>query len=463
MFTKKVYVERRRKLRDLLGSGVAVFLGNEESPMNYVANPYHFRQDSTFLYFFGLDLPGFAGWIDADSGEEAVFGNDVTIDDIVWMGPQPSVRALAGKAGVSRTGDVAELARRVEAALSAGRRLHFLPPYRTANAHRLQGLTGIAMDRLATHASTDLIRAVVALRSIKSDGEIGEIEKALEISSDMYERALKTIKPGRYEREIVGAMKGICEARGTHFAFPVILTVRGETLHNHHHGNRMKAGDLLVIDSGAESDLRYASDITRTFPVSGRFDPRQREIYDLVLASQLTAIRAIRPGVKYRDVHMRVARVLAQGLKDIGLMKGDIGEAVKAGAHALFFPHGLGHMMGLDVHDMEDLGENFVGYEDTSRRSDQFGLAYLRLARKLEPGFVLTVEPGLYFIPALIDLWKSEKKFTAFIDYARVETYKGFGGIRIEDDVLVTDKGCRVLGRPIPKTAEEIQEIMAGA
>lgn len=460
MFNRNVYEKRRNTLRKRVGSGIIVLLGNGESPMNYVANPYHFRQDSHFLYFFGLDLPGFAGLLDVDENKDYLFADDFTIDDIIWTGPQPTVKALAARAGVKAIGKAMELETTVARGLQMGRRVHFLPPYRPDNALRLSRLTGIQPDSLKPYRSIELIKAIVEQRSVKSREEVAEIEKALGICRDMYLQAMKMARPGIYEYEIVGKIEGIVGSHGSHMAFPTILTIHGETLHNHWHGNRLKAGNLLVIDSGCESPEHYASDITRTLPIGNGFSEKQKEIYEIVLEGQLLAIREAKPGKTYREVHLRVAELMANGLKDLGLMKGDIRAAVREGAHALFFPHGLGHMLGLDVHDMEDIGEDFVGYDSQVRRSDQFGLAYLRLARKLRPGYVFTVEPGIYFIPALIDMWKSEKKFTQYINYQKLESYRQFGGIRIEDDILITPRGSRVLGKPIPKTVEEIQAVM---
>jgi Xaa-Pro aminopeptidase len=461
MFDKNVYIERRKLLKKQIKSGVILILGNIESPMNYPANTYPFRQDSNFLYFFGLDKPGFAGIIDVEEDNDYIYGEDFTIDDIIWMGPQPTVKKLAQGAGVTLTGTSAELAEKLKDVISKGRKVHYLPPYRAENTLQLEKLLGIATTDIKNNASVELIKAIVAQRSFKSEAEIKEIEKALEISHEMYTIAMEMAKPGVYEREIVGKIEGIVGSYGNYISFPIILSINGETLHNHFHGNQLKENKLLVIDSGAESPEHYASDITRTLPVGGTFTPEQKDIYQIVLNAQLAAINAIKPGIPYKDIHLVTAAVIANGLKGIGLMRGDVEAAVKEGAHALFFPHGLGHMMGLDVHDMEDLGEDYVGYDETVQRSDQFGLAYLRLAKELKPGFVLTVEPGIYFIPALIDLWKTENKFNDFIDYSRVEEFKGFGGIRIEDNVLVTKNGHRVLGKPIPKTIEEIEKKMS--
>ncbi len=459
MFDASTYVGRRKKLQEQMSGGLLLFLGNDESPMNYPANVYPFRQDSTFLYFWGLDIPGLAAVLNVDEGEEIIFGDDLTMDDIVWTGPQPSIADWSAKVGVKSTRPMKELASLLADAVKQGRRVHFLPPYRPEHFLKLQNLLGIHPDFAAHYVSEEFICAVVAQRAVKSEEEVKQIEAALEISYELHTRAMKITKPGLYEFEVVGVLEGIARARGTQFCFPPIFSVHGETLHNPHHLNKISDGDLLVSDCGAETPMHYASDITRSFPANGKFSQMQRQIYEVVLHAQAQAIAAIRPGIKYRDVHLLCAREIAAGLKAVGLMKGDVDEAIGAGAHALFFPHGLGHMMGLDVHDMENLGEEYVGYDKETRRSDQFGLSYLRMARRLEPGFVLTVEPGIYFIPELIDQWKEQKKFAEFINYNEVEKFRGFGGIRIEDDVLVTESGNRVLGRPIPKTVEEVEEI----
>ncbi|MCP5051149.1 MAG: aminopeptidase P family protein [bacterium] len=460
MFDSKVYTERRKLLKEKVKSGVLLFPGNGESPMNYRDNTYHYRQDSTFLYFFGLDKPGFTGLIDLDEGKDYLFGEDFTIDDIIWTGPQPKVKDLAKSVGVENTGDSARLQAAVGNAVSLGRKVHFLPPYRGETSLQLEQLLGISASSLKSYASMELIKAVVALRSIKTDAEVSEIEKALDISNEMYTIVMQMAMSGTYEREIAAKMKAAVAHHGSHLSFPMILSIHGETLHNHYQPNQLADGRLLVADSGAESPEYYASDITRTFPVGGRFSPQQRDIYQVVLDAQLAAIHAMKPGAVNKDLHLLAAETIASGLKALGFMKGNVDDAVKEGAHALFFPHGLGHMMGLDVHDMESFGEDYVGYDDNIRRSDQFGLAYLRLGKSLETGFVLTVEPGIYFIPALIDKWKAENKFTDFIDYSKVEAFKNFGGIRIEDDLLITGDGYRILGKPIPKEIDEIEALM---
>ncbi len=459
MFDAKIYKQRRDRLKKQVGSGVVLFLGNDESPMNYPANPYHFRQDSSFLYFFGLDSPGLAGFVDIDNNKDMIFGNDVEVEDIIWMGFQPLLKDRAVKVEVEETAPLEKLGETLKNSLSKGQKIHFLQPYRVENVVKIEQLLGIKSSVIKDYVSKDLVKAVVEQRSVKIDEEIEQIEIALEAAYKMHTTAMKMTKPGRYEIEISGAIEGIALSHGAGVSFPVILSIDGQTLHNHYHGNQLKEGRMVVNDSGAESSLHYAADITRTIPVSGKFSPKQAQIYNLVLKAQEEGIQALKPGIKYRDVHLKAVTVIASGLKEIGLMKGDVKEAVKAGAHALFMPHGLGHMMGLDVHDMEDIGEDHVGYDNNTNRSEQFGLAYLRLAKELKPGNVLTVEPGIYFIPALIDKWSKEDKFAEYIDYKKVGEYRDFSGIRIEDDVLVTDDGCRVLGKPIPKTIEDVEAI----
>ena len=457
MFTSGTYKSRRDNLIKQIDNGILFFPGNNETPMNYPANTFHFRQDSSFLYYFGLDQSNLAGIIDVDNNESIIFGDDRDIDDVVWMGFETPLKVRAEQAGVSKTESFSKLKSYLQSALANGRKIHFLPQYKHDIIISFQDWLGIDPSFVNKYSSIELTKAVIAQRSVKSDEEVDEIEKALEVSYLMNTKAMKMARPGMIEREVYGAVEGIALSKGNGVSFPIIFSVHGETLHNHNHNNLMKDGDLLVLDSGAESLLHYASDITRSFPVSGKFTEKQKEIYNVVLKSQLEAIDMIKPGVKYKDVHLHSAKVIAEGLKELGLMKGNVDDAVKNGAHALFFPHGLGHMLGLDVHDLEGLGEAFVGYDEKTKRSDQFGLAYLRLARELEPGFVLTVEPGIYFIPQLIDIWMKENKHSDFINYNKVNEYRDFGGIRIEDDVLVTSNSYKVLGKPIPKTVEEVE------
>ncbi|HNX67635.1 MAG TPA: aminopeptidase P family protein [Bacteroidales bacterium] len=457
MFNPEIYINRRNKLTTIMKSGIALFAGNVESPMNYPANAFHFRQDSDFLYFFGLDLPGLAGVIDFDSGESMIFGNDVDLDDIIWMGPQPTIAQLSEKAGVKKSFTLSKLDDFIRGGVSGGRRVHFLPPYRGETKMMLGSIFQENPCQMKSRASVDLIKAVVSLRSIKEQVEIDEIEKAGVVAHAMQVAAMKMCKPGVSEREIFGTVEGISWALGHGPSFPTILSINGQTLHNHCHDNILREGRMMVCDCGAESLMHYASDLTRTTPVGGKFSTRQKEIYEVVLKANTESIALAKPGMSNRDLHLNACKIIATELKNLGLMKGDPSEAVAAGAHAMFLPHGLGHMLGMDVHDMEGLGENYVGYNDEVKRSEQFGLAFLRFALPYKTGHVFTVEPGIYFIPELIDLWKAEKKFEQFINYEKLETYKDFGGIRIEDDMLITADGSRPLGPIAPKTVKDVE------
>jgi Xaa-Pro aminopeptidase len=459
MFRSEVYSKRRSDLHRIMKSGLGLFIGNVEAPMNYPANTYHFRQDSDFLYFFGLDHPGFAGLMDFDSGKNWIFGNDADMDDIIWMGPQQSVRDLAAKCGVTNTAPLSKLEEAIGDAIHKKRKIHFLPPYRGETKMTLGRILKENPCQMNSSASTGLIKAVVSMRSIKDQLETDEIEKAVRIAYDMHVTAMKMCKPGVREQDIFAAIEGIALAQGAGTAFPVILSINGQTLHNHYHGNILHKGRMMVNDAGAETNLHYSSDITRTTPVGGKFSQKQKDIYEIVLEANTDCIKAARPGMSNRDLHFRACKIITSSMKDLGLMKGDVEEAVEAGAHALFMPHGLGHMMGLDVHDMEALGENYVGYNDGFKRSDQFGLAFLRFALPYKPGHVFTVEPGCYFIPELIDKWKSEGKHKEFINYTKVDKWRDFGGVRIEDNVLITEKGHKLLGKPIPKTIEALEAV----
>ena len=461
MFETSVYKNRRARLKEKVKSGLVLILGNGEAPANYTDNTYKFRQDSSFLYFFGLNQPGFAGVIDIDSGDEYLFGNDVDMDDIIWMGPQPSVKDMAARVGVSKTAPFARLADCMKTAISQGRRIHFLPPYRFRNMLLLEELLGIRPALVKNYASLELIKAVVDLRSVKEPCEIEEITKACNIGYEMHTAAMRNCKPGVKEQYIAGLIEGIAASYGSLVSFPVILSQNGETLHNHDHSQILQEGRMMLTDAGAEEVSHYCSDFTRTVPVGGKFLTRQKEVYNIVLAANNKAIEIAKPGVTYQYVHLEVCKVLAQGLKDLGLMKGDVNEAVAAGAHALFMPHGLGHMMGLDVHDMEDLGQIYVGYDDETRPIDQFGTSSLRMGRRLQEGFVITDEPGCYFIPALIDQWRAQGMHKEFLNYDKIETFKDFGGIRLEDDILIIPGGSRFLGdKRTPITVEEVEEIM---
>ncbi len=460
LFEPQVYQNRREKLTAAVKSGIAVFLGNHEAPMNYPDNTYNFRQDSDFLYFFGLSIADIAAVIDFDAHQSIIFGNDFTIDDIIWMGDQPTIASLAEKVGVTETRPFAQLAEFIQQAQAQGRKVHFTPQYRGDNQILMANLTGVDVNHIREAASLDLIMGIVNLRSAKEQCEIDEMDKACEIGVKMHTAVMRRCVEGESERELAGLAEGIALSYGNGISFPVILSQHGETLHNHLHNGILKAGNMLLMDAGAEGLMNYCSDYTRTLPVNGKFTQKQQEIYEIVLKANLDAIDAAHPGMYNKELHRLSCEVIAQGLKDLGLMKGDVKEAVELGAHALFMVHGLGHQIGLDVHDMEGLGQIYVGYDETVRPSNIFGWASLRMARELKPGFVVSIEPGIYFIPHLIDIWKKENKFADFINYDVVEKYRDFGGIRIEDDLLITENGHRVLGPHLPKGVDELAAII---
>ncbi len=460
MFPRASYEARRSQLLDRFDNGLLLFLGNGESPMNYADNPYPFRQDSTFLYYFGLDQPDLAAVIDVDESEVVIFGDELTIDHIVWMGAVPTIAERAERVGVKTTRTRAAMNEVVTSAEKSGRRVRFLPPYRADNALLIHELFGVPPREAVSRASRDFIQAVVDQRSVKTDEEIAELERAVDTSVKMHTAAIRMARPGMLESEIAAEVERIAAADGGRIAFPVIATIHGETLHNHDHSNTLSEGDLFLLDAGAESSLGYAGDLSSTFPVSPKFSDRQRIIYEIQLAAYDAAVEKLGPGIQNREVHFTAARVIAEGMKDLGLMRGDIDDALAAGAHAMFFPCGVGHMMGLDVHDMEDLGEANVGYAGEAK-STQFGLKSLRLARELEPGFVLTVEPGVYFIPQLMDLWRSRNRCAEFLDFDAMEEWRGFGGIRNEEDFVITSDGARRLGTAKPLRIDEVEALRA--
>lgn len=459
MFQKEVYIERRSKLNAIMDKGIALFLGNPDAPMNYPANIYPFRQDSDFAYFFGINHPNFAGVVDFEEGKNIIFGNDVSLDDIIWMGPQPSVKDQAASFGITETYAFTKLFDFIKDAVAKGRKVHFLPPYRGENKILLQQLTGISALEVNENRSEELVKAIVKIRSIKDQHEIKHLDEIMDVAYLMHTSAMKMAHEGVWEREVAGRIEGIALENGGRVSFPVILSKRGETLHNHYHGNLLKKGDLMLTDAGFESPMYYATDHTRTSPIGGNFSQKQREIYQIVLNANNNVNAQSKPGIAYREMHYLAARTITNGLKALGLMKGDTEEAVMAGAHALFMPHGLGHMMGMDVHDMEGLGEDYVGYDENTIRSKQFGTAFLRLGRELQEGFVITNEPGIYFIPALMDKWKNENINTQFINFDKVNEYRDFGGIRLEDDLLITKDGNRLLGnKRIPIEIKDVEE-----
>jgi Xaa-Pro aminopeptidase len=456
MFKKETYRQRREKLRKDVGSGVILLLGNDESPMNYYDNTYHFRQDSTFLYFMGMNYPFMAGILDCDTGEDIIFGNDLTVEDFVWMGPQPTIAERAQAYGIEKTATLKQLVEMLGKFSSKGRRIHFLPPYRPENRIKLFEWLGVLPAETHAESSEELVLAVVAQRNYKSAEEIAEIVRATDIAVDMHVTAMRMAAPGVTEAEIAAAVTAVAESAGGRISFPVIATINGQTLHNHYHGNTLKSGDMFLLDAGAELPSGYGSDLSSTVPVDPHFTPLQRDIYNLTLQSHNRSIEMLKPGIPFREVYLESARVIVRGLKDMGLMKGDVDSAVENGAHALFFPCGLGHMMGMDVHDMEDLGEKYVGWAGQTRPT-QFGIKSLRLGRKLEPGFVLTIEPGIYFIPELIDQWRATGHNSEFVDFEKVDRMRNFGGIRNEEDFLITDTGFQLLGKKKPKSIEDVE------
>ena len=469
MFSKEVYARRRQtlvaKMADSAAEGkrgIALFIGNTEAPAQYKDNCYKFRQDSTWLYFFGIDQPLYAAIIDLDNGNETVFANDVEIGDIIWMGPQPSVASVAASVGVEKSAPYTDLNAAVAKVIAEGRPVHFVKPSRYYNTMKIASLLGCGTDDVAGRFSLALTKAIISMRLVKEDCEIEAIDDACNLGYEMHTVARNSIVPGIMEQEIVGKMDGVTLSKGWGVSFPTILTQHGETLHNHLHDKIIEPGKLMVIDAGAESNVHYASDFTRTYPTSGKFTAKQREIYQIVCDCNEFAFSMTRPGISYREVHLKTMHLMLEELRALDIVRGDVQDMVEAGIAGLFMPHGLGHNMGLDVHDMEDYGENYVGYDDDQSRSPQLGLGSLRMARKLVPGNVITDEPGIYFIPALIEKWKSEKTDQGFVNYQKLESYYDFGGIRLEDDVLVTADGARRLGKErLPISPDDIEAAMA--
>ncbi|MCM1108141.1 MAG: aminopeptidase P family protein [Clostridium sp.] len=462
LFDKQTYIHRRNVLKQRVGSGLILLFGNNDSPANYPANAYKFRQDSSFLYYFGQHREGLVGVIDIDENKEYLIGNDIDIEDIVWYGFVDDVRTLAEQTGVDNSAPMAQLQTLVDKARSAGRAVHFLPPYRHDIMIQLMDLTGIHPRSQREAASLPLIRAVIDQRAVKSEGEIAEIERAIEIGYEMHTTAMRLCRPGVTEQHIAGVLDGIAASRGCKVSFPSILSMHGEIMHGYPSTRPLESGRLMLCDAGAETNEIYCSDHTRTTPISGRFTPRQKDIYSIVTDCHDHALQVAAPNVKWWDVHMSVATLMTERLKALGLMKGNTEDAVSNGAHAMFFPHGLGHMMGMDVHDMEGLGQKYVGFDDEVQPSTQFGTNCLRCGRRLQEGWVMTDEPGIYFIPALIDEWRAKGINKDYINFDAVESYKDFGGIRIEDDILITADGCRFLGKErIPYHIDEVEEFLA--
>lgn len=456
MFKKETYINRRKQLIKDVEKGILLFIGNGESPMNYPDNTYRYRQDSTFNYFFGLIHHDLAAIIDVESGEECVYGDDYTIEHIVWMGNQPSIASRAFSCGVQKTATTAQLVKDLQEAQAKGRQIHFLPLYRGESKIKLFEYIGVKPFEIPEKFSLEFVKAVIKQRNYKTEEEIAELHKACDITVDMHLAAMRMTRPGMTEAQIAAEVERIALSHDGCVSFPVIATINGQTLHNHYHGNTIQEGQMFLLDAGAETTLGYAGDMSSTYPVGKTFTTQQKEIYQVALNSHEAAIAMLKPGVPFKEVYYESAREILRGMKDLGFVKGDVHEAAAAGAHAMFFPCGLGHMMGMDVHDMEDLGEQYVGY-DNEPKSTQFGPKSLRLGRKLEPGFVLTIEPGIYFIPQLIDLWKKENRFAEFLNYDKINEYRNFGGCRNEEDFLITESGYELLGKPLPKTIKDVE------
>jgi len=459
MFSKDTYKKRRSALRKSMLGGIGLLVGNDEVGMNYAGNVYPFRQDSTFLYYFGIDIPGLCAIIDFDKDQDVLFGDDPSVDNIVWTGPVTPLKEYAERCDIDILKSTNDMAVFITEAVKKGLIVHFLNPYRHKQKFFISELFHQSPQWVEANCSEELTIKIVDQRSIKEEQELKELDSATMITAKMHQHAMEFAQPGMTERQVMAEVYKVALSEGAGVSFPPIVSVRGEVLHNQYFGNKLEEGQLLLVDCGAENNMHYAGDMTRTFPVSNNFTNQQKEIYSIVLEAQTKTAAAINPGVLYKDIHMKAAKIITSGLKNLGIMQDDVDEAVEAGAHALFFPHGLGHMIGLDVHDMENLGEKYVGYDKSTSRSDQFGKNFLRLAKKLVAGNVLTIEPGIYFIPTLISIWKSENKFAEFINYQKLTDYSEFGGIRIEEDFAVTSKGGRLLGKPVAKEVIDIEMI----
>ena len=463
MFSKKTYIQRREELKKLVGKGLIVLFGNNESPNNCPDNAYYpFRQDASFAYYFGVQRDGLVGIIDIDNNREMLIGDDIDIEDIVWYGSVDSVSDMAAQSGVALSAPMKELQPMVDRAKGQGQEIHFLPPYRHDTMIQIMDLLGIHPSQQKAAASVTLIKAIVKMRSTKTAEEIKELEKAAVIGYKMHTAAMRTTRPGLTEKYVGGIVDGISHSYGLQVSFPTIFTQHGEIMHGAPSMEVLESGRLVLCDAGAESIEGYCSDNTRTYPVNGHFTQRQLEIYSIVEECHDLALSIAKPSVKYFDVHMAVCRLMTERLKELGLMRGDTDEAVMAGAHAMFLPHGLGHMMGMDVHDMEALGQIYVGFdEETQPRLDQFGTNALRMGRRLEEGFVVTDEPGIYFIPDLIDDWRRSGHCAEYLNFDLLNSYKDFGGIRIEDDLLITADGCRFIGKDrIPYHPKDVEAFM---
>lgn len=460
MFDKDVYISRRKRLKELVGNGLVLIVGNSESPMSYADNSYNFIQDSTFLYYFGLNSPDLVGVMDVDSDEDYIFGKEFTMDDIIWMGQQRTFKERAKDVGIENFVELEKMKEILKRDKDNERIIHFTNQYRVENSLKISRLLGLSLDEVNEKFSKRLVDGIIEMRSLKRDYEIAELEKATNVTREMHLVAMKNVKVGMKGYELVALLEAVAKKYNATTSFHTICTTNGQILHNHFHGNIFKEGDIVLLDCGARLENGYCGDMTTVFPVSGRFDSRQKDIYSLLIEMFDRAEECTKPGVTNKSVHLEVCKVLVEGLIKRGIMRGSVDEIVDAGAHALFFPHGLGHMIGLDVHDMENFGENNVGYDNVTKREIQFGLKSLRMGKELKPGYVLTIEPGIYFIPELIKKWEKEGKFKEYINYEEVKKYLDFGGMRYEGDFLITENGNRRLGDKMPKYDYKIEEIL---
>ncbi len=455
MFSKETYAIRRKILKEKVQNGLILLPGNQAMPFNYGSNTFPFRQDSTFIYYIGVDQPDLFAIIDVDSGEEYLFGSNATPDDIIWTGLTPTVEQLAQSSGITHSGAPSDIATIISQAVKQKRKIHYINSYQPQISLILADLLGINVNQLAQNQSLALIHAVAEMRKIKEPQEIAEIDRAARTTAIMEQFIIDTATDPacrESEKSIRAGLYRIFMKEGFFYSFPPIVTTHGEIFHQPEASKeRLKPGSILLADIGAESDSHYAGDMTRSIPVGGKFTPQQKDVYDIVLNAQKTVFNTAHPGETWLNVHLTAARVITEGLKNLGLLTGSTDDIIKEGAYALFFPHGIGHLLGLDVHDMENLGEDNFGYNQNTPRSTQFGLCNLRYALELKENMTLTNEPGIYFIPYLMEKWKAEKRFADFINYNKALTYSNFGGIRIEDDIVITQSGCRILGMEVKK------------
>lgn len=456
MLGKEIYIERRKRLKENFKEGLILIPANNYSPLDCKDNCYPFLQDATFRYYFGISHPGLIGIIDIDNDEDIIFGNDYTMSDIIWMGKQKFLKELIKEVGIEKFIEKENL----KDFLIERKNIRFTNQYKEDIKNYLSSLLDISPFDFDKYISMDLVMAIIEQRNIKSEIEIKEIENAVNTTKEMHLAAMKNVKAGMREYEIVADVEKAAKKDNAYFSFQTILTKNGQILHNHCHDNVLEEGDLVLLDCGAINKNGYCGDMTTTFPVSGKFTERQRTIHNIVSAMFEKAFSMSKEGVFYRDVHLEICKVMAENLKQLGLLKGNVEELVAAGAHALFMPHGLGHMLGMTVHDMENFGEIYVGYDNEIQKSKQFGLSSLRLGRRLKVGYVFTIEPGIYFIPDLFEKWKKEKLFEEYLNYDEIEKYMDFGGIRMERDILIIKDGARILGEVFPRTADEIEEFM---